>query len=400
MPSNPIFSHYGGVNLIMELFETENSIEETITRLADARRTPIGGGVELLPLCNMNCRMCYVHHLPTALSRPILTGEEWTAILQKAKYAGVLFLLLTGGEPLLHPDFKKIYLTALRMGFVVTVNTNGTLIDETLADFFAGHPCRRLNVTLYGASAETYARLSGYPEGYEKARKALGLLKERNVPCRINITITRENRADQEAIVRIARGLDIPFVIANYMLPPARAPENTAFRQSRMNPADAAASRLEANFLMSPGEQPVAQARLLLHRLREPRANILPKSGFACRAARSGFWIDWEGNLTPCGMIDKPGGSLLQRDFMDVWKDVIAAVERTHPCEECVQCTKRFFCQTCAAACLCESGSFSARPQYLCDVTDEMVKQLIALLPEEEQQEYQDLIPAGKEIKS
>lgn len=51
--------------------------------------------------------------------------------------AGTLFLLLTGGEPLLFPDFKTLYLELRNMGMILTINTNGTLLGESWADFFA-----------------------------------------------------------------------------------------------------------------------------------------------------------------------------------------------------------------------------------------------------------------------
>ena len=56
------------------------------------------------------------------------------------KEAGTLFVLLTGGELLLYPGFREVYLGLRKMGMILTVNTNGTLLDEGWADFFAQHP--------------------------------------------------------------------------------------------------------------------------------------------------------------------------------------------------------------------------------------------------------------------
>ena len=67
--------------------------------------------------------------------------------------AGTVFLLLTGGEPLLFPDFKTLYRRLRNLGMILTINTNGTLLDEAWADFFATYPPRRINITLYGADA-------------------------------------------------------------------------------------------------------------------------------------------------------------------------------------------------------------------------------------------------------
>ena len=64
------------------------------------------------------------------------TAGEWIEIAKQMKEAGVLFLLLTGGEPLLYAEFREVYLALKEMGMIITLNTNGTMIDEKWADFF------------------------------------------------------------------------------------------------------------------------------------------------------------------------------------------------------------------------------------------------------------------------
>ena len=62
------------------------------------------------------------------------TKGEWIKLAHQMKDAGTLFLLLTGGEPLLFPGFKEVYIELQKMGMILTINTNGTLIDEEWAD--------------------------------------------------------------------------------------------------------------------------------------------------------------------------------------------------------------------------------------------------------------------------
>lgn len=77
------------------------------------------------------------------------TVNEWIALSEQMQRAGVLFLLLTGGEPLLYPGFKELFTHLKKAGMILTVNTNGTLIDEEWADFFAKNPPRRINTLLW-----------------------------------------------------------------------------------------------------------------------------------------------------------------------------------------------------------------------------------------------------------
>ena len=76
--------------------------------------------------------------------------------------------LLTGGEPLLFPGFKELYIELQKMGMILTINTNGTLIDEEWADFFQKYKPRRMNITLYGADDQAYEQLCHYPGGFQK----------------------------------------------------------------------------------------------------------------------------------------------------------------------------------------------------------------------------------------
>lgn len=118
------------------------SMELAMMRKAAAMRRPIHGSLELTPLCNMNCDMCYIRLSPTEMAArgKLRTVNEWIALSEQMQRAGVLFLLLTGGEPLLYPGFKELFTHLKKAGMILTVNTNGTLIDEEWADFFAKNP--------------------------------------------------------------------------------------------------------------------------------------------------------------------------------------------------------------------------------------------------------------------
>jgi MoaA/NifB/PqqE/SkfB family radical SAM enzyme len=95
------------------------------------RRIPLSGMFELTERCNLNCVHCYVNQ--PASSRVArareLTTDQVKRILDQAADAGCLFLTLTGGEPLLRPDFIEIYLHARKRGILASIFTNGTHVD-------------------------------------------------------------------------------------------------------------------------------------------------------------------------------------------------------------------------------------------------------------------------------
>ena len=121
--------------------EFGSSIEQKLFMWAESRKEPIYGVLELTPMCNMNCDMCYVRLSREEMDNQgkMLSLERWLELAREMKDAGVLFVLLTGGEPLLYPWFKELYLELLNMGMVVTVNSNGTLSKVSSRDM-SYHP--------------------------------------------------------------------------------------------------------------------------------------------------------------------------------------------------------------------------------------------------------------------
>ena len=95
---------------------------------------PLSGTFELTARCNLDCRMCYIHK--RANDAMALAGErtaaQWLALAEECRTAGTLLLLLTGGEPMLRPDFREIYTGCRRLGLMVSINSNAVLIDEDM----------------------------------------------------------------------------------------------------------------------------------------------------------------------------------------------------------------------------------------------------------------------------
>ena len=376
----------------MELYEAQGDAERFLMQKAEARYLPFGGAMELLPLCNMRCRMCYIRACGEAVGEKILPAEEWIRIGRQCVDAGVLYMLLTGGEPLLHPEFEKIYLALKNMGLVINLNTNGTLIDEARADFFAQNPCRKINITLYGAGPETYGRLCGYPQGFEKTVHAIRLLKERGLLVNVNLTFTRDNAADLEEMLSLCADLGVGTKPVFYMFPPLRGGEAGSFRSARLSPEEAAAGRVRQILLKDPEKSAQEKARLFLAPIKYPIPLAPYGKGFYCSAARSGFWISWQGKLLPCGMASGFEEDLKELSFSEAWGKIVERGKETETCRACQECAKRLLCPTCAAATYCETGSYAEKPDYLCRMTDAAIEIMLSYLEKEEADTYRAML--------
>lgn len=353
----------------MDLYDLLSPVESNLARKADALRLPLGGTMELTPLCNMNCKMCFIRQNPEEMKKQgrMLSCDEWLQIARGAKDAGVLFLLLTGGEPLVYPEFRRLYTELTDMGFVITINTNGTLIDEEWADLFAQRPCRRLNITVYGKDDESYGRLCQNSKGHTKLIHALDLLDERKIPYRLNCTISPDNADCLEYACELAREREVPLEIASYLFPPIRR-ENELFE--RLTPEQAAKAKLN-KFRFMNGETQLrlaAQNALLKLKLQDIGRD---DDRLICRAGRSGFWISWTGDLLPCGMFLEPKISLLEHSFGEAWKFIVEETAKLRMYSGCRTCEKRHICSVCGAGCLAESGGdMIQKPKYICEMTE------------------------------
>lgn len=355
----------------MELMNDGTTLERQMFAKAAQKRLPLYGVLELLPLCNLSCDMCYVRINRNEMEQVgrLRTLEEWESIAEDMAKAGTLFVLLTGGEPLLYPGFRTLYQKLLKLGMIVTLNTNGTLLNEEWADFFANHKPRRINITLYGASNETYEKLCHVSQGFDKTLRAIRLLKERNIDVKINGSLAKANTADRLQMIEIGKELDIPVRIDTYMYPTVRERLHDYNYQARLDPVSAARARVEV-LRQEMGEEVFSNYRKkTLEAVENTSEGEAVPGKMKCRAGKSSFVINWQGHMRSCVVLDHPSISLEEASFSDAWKEIVSATEELQISSKCSQCRFRNVCNTCAAAAIAETGTVDEVPEYLCQYT-------------------------------
>lgn len=152
----------------------------------------------------------------------LLTTDEWLSYARQARDLGMLYPLLTGGEPFLRDDLQELLAKMQEMGLQVSINSNGTLIGENTAKWLSRHKPTRINITIYGASEESYQKLCGDGGAYERLLRAVSLLKQYEVPVKFNTSITPYNIEDLDAMIAYAKSVGSPIQDATYMFPPVQ----------------------------------------------------------------------------------------------------------------------------------------------------------------------------------
>lgn len=358
----------------MDALDSVLKIEERLVMKATIAHIPIGGTFELLPLCNMNCDMCFIRLSPEEMKKRgrLRSADEWLDIAKQMKQAGTLFVLLTGGEPFLYPEFIKLYQGLRALGMIVTINTNGTLITKEIAEVLGKDKPRRVNITLYGASNETYAQLCHNPHGFDQMMRGIQLLKEQHIDIKLNGTIVPENQHEIDDFIRISKELDLYMKMDTYMYPSSRERFCEFQEKSRLPAIQAARKSVEIKTKQKSSEEFLAYRQYMLDNC----DNADEDRALNCRAGQSAFWIMWNGIMTPCIFMNHIGIDVFENGFDKAWQYIVEKSQKILLPHQCATCSKRNVCQICAASAYCETGSFDKHPQYMCDYIDEILSQL------------------------
>ena len=364
----------------MNLFDTNTTFERQLFAKAAQKHIPLYGVLELLPLCNLNCDMCYVHLSKQEMQSQgrLRSLDEWISLAKQMKDAGTLFLLLTGGEPLLFPQFKELYCVLKDMGMILTLNTNGTLINEEWAEFFAKNKPRRINITLYGSKNETYENLCHMKDGFDKTIRGIELLKKYKIDVKINGSLVKKNFHDRMEIIDIGEKYDIPVRIDTYMYPSVRERTTPFNFHERLNPEDAAKARVEILHREMGDELFEQYAKQTIYLAEHTEEGDACPGHMTCRAGQSSFVINWQGMIRSCVVLDQPSYDAFDTtdDFMTLWNKIVKETEEIKTSMECNQCKLRHVCNTCAAAAIAECGDSEGVSKYLCEYTKETVSNL------------------------
>lgn len=348
-------------------------INQYLYNKADRQRIPLGGTFELTPLCNMNCKMCYVRLESKQMKEQLLSSGQWIAIAEEAKKQGLLFLLLTGGEPFLREDFKELYLALHKMGFVLTINSNGTLITEKEVEWLKEAAPIRINITVYGASDDTYKRLCGNPKGYQQVMRAIHLLKDAGIEIKLNYTVTPYNAQDFCDIKKMAVQEGLFLQATTYLYPPLRKGHEFVGKNVRFEPEEAAYYTALSHYYEYGPEQfleGIEKEHIIDSCSVEDVPEEVNENGvrkhLRCRAGTSSFWVTWNGIMTPCGMMDQPVANIMEMGFQKAWDSIVRQTHQILMPAKCTDCTMAKRCSTCAAMVLAETGSYEEAPEYRC----------------------------------
>lgn len=327
---------------------------------AAGRRLPLVGSLELTFRCNLHCVHCYLAHGHSGLpGQQELTVGEIGAILDAAVDEGCLWLLLTGGEPLLRPDFADIYVRAKRRGLIVSLFTNGTLLTPRIADLLAEWRPFVVEITLYGRTQETYERITGVPGSHARCLRGIELLLERGIHLNLKTMVMTLNQQELGEMEAYAESLGVEFrfdTLLNAGLDGSLAPTRFRLAPEEVVALDIAdAKRMES-----------------WHKFcdRFIGAPLDVEHLYICSAGLDSFHIDPYGWLSACMIAREPHYDLRAGSFHRGWTEWMGRLRERKRTRDvaCAHCPLISLCGQCPGWAQLEHGDPEEPVDYLCQV--------------------------------
>lgn len=307
-----------------------NSILSDLSLKAYQNDIPLNGAFELTPLCNLNCKMCYVHLNDSSVKERMLSGQAWIALMKEAIGRGMMNALLTGGEALTHPDFWKIYMFLINNGVIPRLKTNGLLMNEETIGRFSQYPPYMIDISLYGCDGESYLAVTGV-DAFDRVVANIRSVVSAGLPLRIAVTPSRYMARWTKDIIALAKSFGVPVLTSAILIDP-----------------DEDTGRKRADFDL-PVVDCLGESYKSERKNNGERRPDIPEKGLRCNSGRNLFAIHWDGTMVPCLGFPKSisSGNPLKDGFTTNWERINGEVKNLEVPKQCHTCRINTKCHYC-----------------------------------------------------
>ncbi|WPD23016.1 MAG: radical SAM protein [Candidatus Electrothrix scaldis] len=349
---------------------------------ASQARIPLAACFELTRRCTFRCVHCYLGDQKEIHRHRYreLDTEKVLALFDEMVDAGTLFLHLTGGDPMLRPDFLGIYQQAVRRGLLVTVFCNGTLITDEIIRTFVKYPPRVVEITLYGATAPTFEAITQKKGSFAACMKGIERLRQAKVRLRLKTMVMTLNVDEFSAMRQLAEDMGLQFrhdCSLHGALPndDNGGKSNTGRSlhdplQYRLPPEQAAAVDMSVDEV----------AVKLIEQAQSAPLKKRPNKLYQCSAGKSAFHVTPYGRLQPCLMIVQTYGLTLGRNGIQAgWNGRLKQFTKctatsSFPCNSCPD--RGRICTICPGIFSLASGNPEEVDSFYCQYAEHRDKEI------------------------
>ena len=359
------------------------------TRRAMAARVPLDGSIELTHRCNLRCVHCYLGDQEAIRGHrnEEMSTQEVKALIDEVVAAGALNLTFSGGDPMMRRDFSELYVYAVKKGLLITIFCDGVLVSDRIVDVFKKYPPRMVEVSIYGATRETYEGITRVKGSFHRCLAGIERLHRNGQRFKLKSVLMSGNRHEIEGMRALAKSYGVDFYFDSAVFPCLPHGDNHgganrgADDTGGKTPAsvEVAPPSLERPLALrvSPEEAAAAQLsdRTTARELADlyVRTRNLPDNDrlYVCGAGQTTFHVDPYGNLQPCTISTNVDYNIREGGFLEGWNGPIAAIRdiRRSADNSCRSCDKQALCSGCPAMSFAEHGAGDRKSDYICRTT-------------------------------
>lgn len=341
-------------------FPTDD-FEDRITRNAARHRVPIQGEIEITSLCNFRCIHCYVNKGAVhSKNKESISTSLFKKICDQIRSCGCIWLLITGGEPLVHPKFIEMWEYASKIGLKLSLFTNGSLLNQDHLSLFSDHPPESIEISLYALNQQNYQFITKSNIKIDELMKKIKKLSTVVKPVYLKTPLLKQNYTEIDEIQRIAKELKVGFRMDAIIHPSIHGCDEPVNYRIK--------SDIAANIAMKDEEM----RRQLKHSYENDR---LPFNStdfcLPCSAGIYSFHISNKAKVNTCSIFRNEVADLNSQSFNHGWQKLIEFRDKPKiPINnECETCQLKIICPHCPAIPLLQNKESDFIDDYICDYT-------------------------------
>jgi len=281
------------------------SLMAEVNAKAQAMGVPISVHLDLTYRCNERCEHCYLEHH----DKGEMSTAEIFGIFDQLADAGVFFLVLSGGEPLLRRDFFPILERARSLLFNVKLKTNAVLIREAEARRIRELGVEQVQISVYSHRPQVHDGITRLPGSLKRTLRAVEFLKLQGLKVTIANVLMRPNLMDASGVQRLAAEMGVCYTLDPTITPMLNG--DTSLLSLRA-PRDVLRQAFRDSSLVGNVEEfcaPPAAAD-------DDALDATP-----CSAGHTACYVSPYADVYPCVQFPLPSGNLRRQKFIDIWRN-------------------------------------------------------------------------------
>lgn len=336
-----------------------NSLEpRDIMSLAKQKHIPISVLIEVCYACNEDCRHCFLDN-----RQDVGLGlNYYKSLADQLVDAGTMFVILTGGDPFMHPDFLEIIKIFRKKRISVSIFTNGTLITKEIAIELVKLCVNEVHISLYGGRSETHDYITRRTGSFDQSVQTIKMLKSLGVVVRIKSPLMRETAGEVELLKSLSKKLSVDVQYTTTITAKDSGDKSTHKHQIEDE-------QLRA-LLIDSDINPISRKSVRI----ENHLDCIP-----CDTVFNAGSIDPQGNVYTCNQMRICGGNVKDTPFREIWSKSKNFCDlrkiRISDLHKCKNCDLFQFCTRCPGLARLEDGDIlgcSSSAKRLAEIRKEL----------------------------